>query len=285
MKGALSINRYLLGIGAFALLAAFGCSNPPESPGGQAREQAGLRKITPAGLRFDPSRSTAVISSAQKFIIPIPAFGRTGERLAYPKGHEKAGQPILDFKGKPIGKKGLVFFNDKDQSVQAVAGDGQGVIIINEVTEEQALKLYQKIKEFNPDPNKLTLSQMKQLLDFARTQLNLGDMYNSTRSFVRSKMTPAVAGQVSRAEGKEIADYGLKKRDDRDVCYAVYVTGKFAFEGTAASSQIFENGGVIVEQGGEFRGVQPEIFVRTYRLLDGRPIASLTGDLKTWRQE
>jgi hypothetical protein len=285
MNGTLSLDRYRPGIGAFALLAAFGCSSPPESPGGQAREQAGLRKITSAGLRFDPSRSTAVISSAQKFIIPIPAFGRTGERLAYPRGHENAGQPILDFKGKPIGKKGLVFFNDKDQSVQAVAGDGQSVIIINEVTGEQALKLYQKIKEFNPDPNKLTLSQMKQVLDFARAELKLGDMYNSTRSFVRSKMTPAVAGQVPRAEGKEIADYGLKKRDDRDVCYAVYVPGRFAFEGPAASPQIFENGGVIVEQGGEFRGVQPEIFVRTYRLLDGRPITSLTGDLKTWRQE
>jgi hypothetical protein len=280
------------GIAALALLATFGCSNPPESQtskpatgSSEARDQTGLRKITPAELRFDPSGSTAVISSAQKFIIPIPAFGRTGEPLVYPKGHEKDGQPILDYEGKRIGEKGLVFFNDKDQSVQAVAGDGQGVIIINEVNEEQALKLYQKIKEYQPDPNKLTLSQMKQLLDFARSELKLGDMYNSTRSFVRSKMTPAVAGQVPRAEGREIADYGLKKRDDRDVCHAVYIPVRFSFEGPAASPQVFENGGVIVEQEGEFRGVQPEVFVRTYRLLDGRPITSLAGDLKTWRQE
>jgi hypothetical protein len=284
-----ALSRYLPGISALTLLATFGCSNPPESernkPGGQARDQTGLRKITPAELRFDPNRSTAVISGAQKFIIPIPAFGGAAEPLVYPKGHRKAGQPILDFEGKSIGKKGLVFFNANDQTVQAVAGDGEGVIIINEVTEEQAEKLHQKINEFQPDPNKLTLSQMKQVLDFARTQLKLGDMYNSTRSFVRSKMTPAVAGEVPRVEGKEIADYGLKKRDDRDVCHAVYVPGKFAFEGPAASPQIFENGGVIVEHEGEFRGVQPEIFVRTYRLLDGRPITSLTDDLKTWRQE
>jgi hypothetical protein len=247
--------------------------------------QTGLRKITPAELPSDPSSSTAVISSAQKFIIPISALGATGEPLVYPKEHERAGQPILDFEGKPIGEKGLVFFNAEDQSIQAVAGDGQGVIIINEVTEEQAEKLYQKIKEFHPDPNKLTLSQMKQMLDFARTELKLGGMYNSTRSFVRSNMIPAVAGQVPHAEGKEIADYGLKKRDDRDVCHAVYIPGKFVFEGPAASPQVFENGGVIVEQGGKFRGVQPEAFVRTYRLLDGRPITSLTGDLKTWPKE
>jgi hypothetical protein len=273
-----------------ALLATIGCSNSHESrenksanAAGEARDQTGLRKITPAELRFDPSHSTAVISSAQKFIIPVPAFGRGGEPLVYPKGHEKAGQPILDYEGKPIGERGLIFFNAKDQSVQAVTGAGQGVIIINEVTEEQAEKLYQKLREFHPDPNKLTLSQMKQTLDFARTDLKLGDVYNSTRSFVRTKMSPAVAGQVPHAGGKEIADYGLKKRDDRDVCHAVYVPGKFVFEGPAASAQVFENGGVIVEQGGKFRGVQPEVFVRTYRLMDGQRIASLTGDLKAWR--
>ena len=39
---------------------------------------------------------------------------------------------------------------------------------------------------------------------------------------------------------------------------------------------------MIVEQNGKFRGVQPEIFLRTYRLQDGRQIASLTSDLKVW---
>jgi hypothetical protein len=107
-------------------------------------------------------------------------------------------------------------------------------------------------------------------------------MCNSTRSFVQTKMTPALAGELPRANGQEIGDYGLKKRDDRDVCNAIYVPGKFVFEGPAASPQVFENGGVIVEQGGTIRGVQPDIFVRTYRLHDGRPITSLT-DLKVWQ--
>jgi len=52
------------------------------------------------------------------------------------------------------------------------------------------------------------------------------------------------------------------------------------FEGPAASPQEFAQGGVIVEQGGKMRGVQPDIFVRTYRLSDGRPISAVT-DLKT----
>ena len=95
-------------------------------------------------------------------------------------------------------------------------------------------------------------------------------------------MTPAVAGVVPRVEGKEIEAYGLKKRDDRDICHAVYIPGEFVFEGPAASPQIFEDGGVIVEQGGELRGVQPDAFMRTYRLHDGRQITSLTSDLKVW---
>ena len=240
------------------------------------------RRVTAADLRFDPDRSTSVISSAQKFVIPVPAFGRSGEPLVYPEGDEKAGKPILDYEGKLIGERGLVFFNAKDKSWQAVAGDGEGVIIVNEVTKEQGDRLDEKIRGFQTDPNKLTLTQLKQVLDFARDELELGDMYNSDRSFVKANMTPAAADEVSRAGGKEIEAYGLKKRDDRDICHAVYIPGKFVFEGPAASPQIFEDGGVIVEQGGELRGVQPDVFMRTYRLQNGREITSLTSDLKAW---
>lgn len=230
----------------------------------KSEDQTIGRKISPADLRFDPATSTAVISSAQKFIVPVPRLDSGGEPLIYPKGHEKAGKPILDYEGKPIGEKGLVFLNAKDQSWQAVAGDGEGVVIINEVTQEQAAKLDMKVKELQKDPNQLTLSQLKQVLDFARNDLKLNDMYNSTRSFIKSKMTPVATDQTAGGEGPNVEAYGLKKRDDRDVCHAIYIPGKFSFEGPAATPQVFDNGGVIVEQGGKFRGVQPEIFFRTY---------------------
>jgi hypothetical protein len=268
------MRRILQVLAICVALVFISCSKSSES-------QVEIRKIIPGDLRFDPTNSTLVISSAQKFIIPVPALGGSGEPLVHPEGDEKAGKPILDYEGKPIGKHGLVFFNAKDRSRQAVAGDGQGVIIINEVTKEQADQLYQKIQSFQQDPNNLTLSQLKQVLEFANEELGLGDMYNSTKSFVKTNMSPAVTG-VPQVGGPEIEAYGLKKRDDRDLCRAVYIPGKFVFEGLAASPQVFEDGGVIVEQGDEFRGVQPEIFLRTYRLGDGRQIASLTADLKVW---
>jgi hypothetical protein len=234
------------------------------------------RKISPADLQLDPANSTAVISSAQKFILPVPRLEAGGEPLVYPPGHEKAGQPILDYEGKPVGERGLVFFNGKDQSWQAVAGDGEGVIIFNEVTRDQAAMLDRKVRELNQEPHKLTLVQLKQVLDYARNDLNLNDMYNSTRSFIKSKMTPVTANSAN----DEV--YGLKKRDERDLCQAIYIPGAFTFEGPAATPQVFENGGVIVKQGADVRGVQPDIFIRTYQLQNGQQITSVSKDLKSW---
>jgi hypothetical protein len=215
-----------------------------------------------------------VISGAQKFIIPVPAYGTRGEPLIYPQSHERAGHPIVDYEGKIIGERGVVFFNAKDQSWQAAAGDGNAVIIVNEVTKEQADKIYDKIEQFQADPEKLSVDQLKKVLDYARQELGLGDMYNSNRAFIKLKMTPVMASTRVRSEGKPIEAYGLMKRDDRDICQAVYIPGKFVFEGPAATPQVFEDGGVIVKQGSEMRGVQPEIFIRTYQFADGKPISS-----------
>jgi len=65
-----------------------------------------------------------------------------------------AGQPIVDYE---------VFFNTKDQSWQAVAGDGQGVIIINEVTKDRADKIYNRIGRFQAERQKLSLDQLKKV--------------------------------------------------------------------------------------------------------------------------
>lgn len=243
------------------------------------QNQTGIRKIAPADLKVGSGYSTSVISNAQKFIIPVPVLVQGGEPLVYPQSYEKAGQPILDYTGKPVGDRGLVFFNGKDRSWQAVKGDGEGVIIINEVTQDQAKKLYQKVQALKPNPNNLTLDELKQVLSFAQEQLGLVDMYNSSRSFVLGKMTPVISGEIPKVNGNEIKAYGFVKRDDRDVNQAIYIPGEFVFEGPAASPQEFKDGGVIVEQGGKMRGVQPDIFVRTYKLSDGRSIASVAADL------
>lgn len=273
--------RFWAGFFSLALLASCATHAPTvnssavASPCSAAQAQDSPRTIAPTDLQVGPGHSTPVISAAQKFIIPVPAWRAAGEPLVYPASHEQEGQPILDYQGNPVGDRGIIFFNGKDQSWQAAAGDGAAVIIINEVTAAQANQLYSHIQTATPNPNDLTLEQLKQVLDFAQNDLGLVDMYNSDRAYIQENMTPAIATDVPTFEGAEIEAYGFKKRDARDINQAIYIPGAFVFEGPAATPQEFAAGGVIVEKDGEMRGVQPDIFERTYLLSDGRAITAV----------
>lgn len=254
--------------------------------------------ITAEQIDFGADKATPVISGAQKFIIPVPAYQDGGEPLVYPSGDE-AGKPIMDWQKKPIGDRGLIFYNGTDKTPQAVKGDGNGVIIINSVNQEKAKLLEAKIdavlkRKGFPDRIKteeyirnlgagrhlaeagleyldrrtvkdLTLNETKEILRYAREDLDLIDMYNSDKTFVSEKMSP-----VGASSG--VAAYGLHKRDERDICHAVFVPGRGEFQGPAATPQQFENGAVILQQGKDVRLIQPDIFETTYKHADGRPI-------------
>ena len=258
-------------------LPASAYATPQQAQGGESQKQEKL--VKPEDLSFGPGLSTPVISQTQKFIIPVPAFDSGGEKLIYPPTHKQAGELIKDWQGNSVGETGVVFFNAKDQSWQAAPGDGNAVIIINEVTGEEGRKIHDKIREFRHNPDDLSLDELKQVLTFAREELRLGDMYNSTRQFVLEKMTPVISDQGPSADNKTSEAFGLMKRDDRDICQAVYVPGTFVFQGPAASPQVFENGGVLVKQGEDIRGIQPEIFQRTYRHADGRSFHNVAEEL------
>ena len=212
---------------------------------------------------LDFTAATKTISGAQKFVIPVPAFRAEGEPLVYPAGAEDAGKPITDYKGDPIGDSGVVFYNGKDNSWQAAPGDGQSVIILNGVSEAQAAKIIKKIDEYTVDPNGLTVSELKGVLDYARDTLGINDMYNSDKGFIASKMNALETSETG------IEAYGLHKRDDRDICLAVHLSGAGQFQGPAATPQRFENGAVILKQGDDVRLVQPKVFERDYRHANG----------------
>jgi len=108
------------------------------------------------------------------------------------------------------------------------------------------------------------VSQVKEVLAYAKNDLGLSDTYNSDRGFVNSKMTP-VAKNLSFGENS--SPMGLFKRDDRDICKAIRLEGEGEFRGTvAATPQKFNNGAIIVQQGNDIKLIQPEIFDETYRL-------------------
>ncbi|SDR04908.1 hypothetical protein SAMN05519103_00541 [Rhizobiales bacterium GAS113] len=217
--------------------------------------------ITPDQIDFSPQNSTAVISSAQKFIIPVPAFADGGEPLVYPDG-DKAGQPVEDWQGHKVHGRGIVFHNAEDGAWQVAKGDGSAVIIINAVTKDKAAKLEARIAELAPSPEQLSLKQLKQVLAYAR-ELDLPAIYDASRDFVAAHMSKVEPGSGMA---------GLHKRDERDICQAVYLPGKGEFQGPAATPQRFTDGAVILKQGEDVRLIQPDAFEATYAHADGRKL-------------
>jgi hypothetical protein len=184
-----------------------------------------------------------------------------------------AGKFIVDWEGNPIGKKGLVFFNKTDDAWQAVAGDGDGVLIMNQVEAAQA-KLLHKAQQAMGRPDDIDLEGLKSLLAYA-DEIGIDDIYNSNRRFITDNMTPVDSTQnVVNAFG---GVFGHMKRDARDISTAIYVEGPFQFQGPAATAQVFERGGILLRQGDSMRGVQPDVFRKSYRLAeDGATISDLS---------
>ena len=227
--------------------------------------------LEPAAIDF--STAQPVISRAQKFIVPVAAFA-DGDPLVYPAGTDRAGQPISDWQGKPVGTHGLVFFNAVDQCYQAAPADGRSVIIINEVTSAQADALEAFVADLGEPLSALSKGALERLLAHARDRLGLVDIYNSDDAFVRAKLTPVHVAATSGAGRPR----GLMKRDDRDICYAVFLLGPARFKGPAATPQrIPLRGAFIVRQeiGGEasYRMVEKCAMLRTYLHADGRALA------------
>ena len=188
---------------------------------------------------------TPVISSANKFVLTIPKT--QGEHLVNPS----TGKAITDWEGKPVGESGIVFYNAKDNAIQAAPTNGNAVIIINKVNEEQSNKLKEKVLSLAFDWSKLTLQNIKEVLEYAQNELGLKDMYNSDNGFISKKMS-SVSSQMRDANGNL---WGRLKRDDRDVCNAVLIKSPLTFD--------------------DVRLAQLDVFLRTYKNTDG---SALTKD-------
>lgn len=236
-----------------------------------------IKTITAAQVNWEAGAE--VVSNAQKFVIPVPKFEDGGEPLVYPEGAKDkngadiAGTPIKDWQGQPIGDKGVVFWNERDQAWQACKADGNGVVIMNQMTEEQGKMMMDKI---GGDPNHLTLQQFKEVLEYANSdEVGCRDMYNSDRDFISKKMNAMETSETG------IPQYGLFRRDDRDVCKALFAEGPGEFEapsggGVLVKQPIPEEGGILVRQpDGKvflYRKIDLEVFVDTYKLKDGSQV-------------
>jgi hypothetical protein len=218
---------------------------------------------------IDFTKGQQVVSAAQKFIIPVGNYGDEGEPLVFPEGHEKAGQAITDYKGRPVGDRGIVFFNATDNVVQCAPGDGSAVIIVNNVTAEQAKEIAAKVMEFNTDPSKLALNELKAVLNWLYSQGHK-DFYNSNVGFVAKSLSRL--GAAFQNNDGEIPNFGLYKRDDKDICQALLVQGPAEVHASAAEPTRFPNDGIVLKHGESLRAIQTNAFIATYTNVDGTAI-------------
>jgi hypothetical protein len=228
-----------------------------------------MRRLSPEDIDF--SRAKPVISAAQKYVIVVPLLD-DADALVYPPASAQAGQPMRDRNGRPIGDKGIIFFNEVDRCYQAAAADGRSVIIVNEVTAQRARAIESFVRNRGEAADGLSRRSIELLLAYVRSELGLVDIYNSTDEFIRSTMKPVdgtVGVQAARPSG-------WMRRDDRDVCHAVFVRGPAQFEGPAATAQqIPACGAFVLRQGREYRMIDAGVMLRTYMHPDSRPLELL----------
>jgi hypothetical protein len=217
---------------------------------------------------IDFASAKAVVSAAQKFIVPVAAFV-DADPLVYPPDTEKAGRPIVDGNGNRVGESGIIFFNSVDRCLQAAAADGRSVIIVNDVSGEQARAIESVISRLGEPIDNLSKAALEELIWVVTTEIGLVDVYNSTDDHVRSRMVPILG--LGAVDGSRPS--GWMRRNDKGVCNAVFVRGPGQFAGPAATpQQIPAQGAFVIRQGEEFRMVDTGVMLSTYVHVDGRPL-------------
>lgn len=234
-----------------------------------------MRTIDLSTLTLDASNATATVSAAQKFVIPV-GHAAKGDELVYPagwtiKGADVGGQPITNWEGKALSGERLLVVNPIDRCLQTPLCNGEGVLIVNQVSRDQQAKLFDWVNTHGGDPSAFSPATLREFVQFA-SSLGLADVYDSDRAFISSKMTPVETdGRSSAAAG-----FGWLKRDDRVVCYAVRVMEPFELKaGPTATPQQFDAGGLIVRIEGKCHGVRQDKFLETYLKPDRAAFASI----------
>ena len=110
--------------------------------------------LSKADLNFQ--NALAVIPATQSFLLPIPAFE---------KEDDSNGQMSQNGGVKSSENKGVVFLNSKDKSWQQVRSDGEGVVVINDVSPTQSKALLKKVMQLsNNQPENLDKDKIKLFL-------------------------------------------------------------------------------------------------------------------------
>jgi len=216
---------------------------------------------------LDFSKSALYVNRTKRFVLPIPELAGGGEPLVFPAGTEQAGRAIkaLD-DGTP--ERGIVFANGEDRAWQAVRGNGKEAILFTDVSLEQAQALQRFVKDLEQQNGGLTLEDVKAVLQFARSELNLVDCQNKKMESVPKEMKVIDPNNP----------YFMQVIKDTKH-QAVYIPTGFTFDGPVR--QTYPEGAVILTDGKYKWGIGKQVFIRNFMRLDAGkeiPLVSLENE-------
>lgn len=253
-------------------------------------------------LNQNISESFKVIPNPEtkRFVIKIP---KIDEQFLDDTSH------VLNYKGEPTGiNKGIIFHNGVDKTDQLVEGNGNGIMIINNVTKEQAIILTELEKELNQLPTNLFIKGFKNLVEECNN-IGLIDKYNSNIAYMESNlrkdpnsntyvrtndsMNAYIAKEsmiIEGANGTSILNPAYSKEINN--CAAAYykdglssetiekiVQERFPNIPKSIVGHSVNEGDIILEtKDGSFRKIDKDVFQETYLNMDGNKFTE--NDLK-----
>lgn len=213
--------------------------------------------INETDLNFQ--NALAVISSTQSFVLPIPSL-TSGTGVFVSEESKQAGGKVAK------SSKDLMFLNSKDNSWQTVQSDGEGVVVINDVTPVQGKALLKKVMQLsNNQPDKLDKDKIKLFLKYTHA-LGLKDVFQSNKNEIAEKMNLIEVWDTG------FEQLGFHKYKNKETLKAIRFLGAVSFSNPKVSKQTYDNGCVVVQEGDKVVAVKPDVFLKSYTKPNGSPI-------------
>ena len=220
--------------------------------------------VSKSDLNFQNALS--VIPAAQSFILPVPSIDENGTTVVVQKG-EKSVPQLTEKMGGDSQKAGIVFLNSQDKSWQSVSADGNGVIVVHNVTPVQGKALYKKLMQLTSNnPENLDKDKIKLFLKYAHA-LGLKDVIQADKAYVEEKM------DMIEVHDTGVEYLGFHKYKSEEPLKAIRFSGSVNFDDARLSKQTYDNGCIVVQSGAtEFLAVKPEVFLKSYTKPNGSPV-------------
>ncbi len=211
--------------------------------------------LSKADLNFQ--NALAVIPATQSFTLPIPMF----------EDENTLSDTAPSKQSKTADNKSVVFLNAKDKSWQMVRTDGEGVIVINDVSPTQSKALLKKVMQLsNNQPEKIDKDKIKLFLKFTHA-LGLKDVFQADRNFVSTQMN------MIEVWDSGVEHLGFYKYQNQKNVLAVRFSGIVSFDDPSFSKQTFENGCVVIKgPDDKISAMKPESFLKSYTKTNGSPV-------------